>query len=92
MEGSHIDQVPGISANHAMDELLENLQSPDRCLEMDGSELREVLETVLRRLIPHVDSFDTQLAWEPPEAGARPAGSLPDDPGDWERISPLLDN
>jgi len=86
MGGSHVDQVPGISANHAMDELLENLQSPDRCLEMDGSELREVLETVLRRLIPHVDSFDTQLAWEPPQAGARPDGSLPNDSSDWEGV------
>ncbi|MDP7206790.1 MAG: hypothetical protein QGH11_14540, partial [Pirellulaceae bacterium] len=69
-----------------MDELLAKLQSPDRRLEMDGSELREVLETVLRRLLPHVDSIDSQLAWQPPEAGARPDGRLPDTPGDWDGV------
>jgi len=69
-----------------MDELLAKLQSPDRRLEMDGNELREVLEMVLRRLLPHVDSIDSQLAWQPPEAGARPDGSLPAGPGDWEGV------
>ena len=71
-----------VAAIQAMDELLEKLQSPDRCLEMDGSELREVLEVVLRHLLPHVDSFDDQLAWEPPEAGPKPDGSLPNESND----------
>jgi aromatic-L-amino-acid decarboxylase len=85
MGDSPVKQGP-CNSDQAMDELLEKLQSPDRCLEMDGSELREVLETVLGRLLPHVDSIDTQLAWEPPEAGPDPDGSLPNEPNDWDGV------
>ena len=75
---------PAPDVTNSMDDMLQRLTTPDRSLEMDGSDLRGVLDTVLERLAPHIDGFDDQLAWEPPEPGARPDGSLPQQPHSWQ--------
>jgi aromatic-L-amino-acid decarboxylase len=60
-----------------MDKRTQRLEQADRSLELNSQQLSGLLDTVLERLGPHLDSIDTQDAWQPPVTGQRPDNVLP---------------
>jgi aromatic-L-amino-acid decarboxylase len=62
------------------------LSSPDLSLEMDATQLRELVNTVLDHLQPHIDQLPDRPAWESPDdvsIAAITAGPLPESGNTW---------